>query len=213
MYMSTKDGYEYACNCIEDTTECKCCLYASKLSDDFQVLFEGISSKMYSLLEGAHLRTYICSAEIMSTGYLEHMPAYEMDLDILYEQQDEETSAFLHLKGDGSTTLDYCNTLQFPHSIMLGHSLNMTADERDKLVEYIERGIGKVIWDKSDTTCIQVMNPFKQYESFRRFVCGTLIKNTIIKSKFYENVCGKLYHPNNVLGKRAIDEFISEFNN
>ena len=210
--MSTKDGYEYVCLCMEDITECKFCLYDSKLYDDFQVLFKGISSKLCSLMKDAHLRTYICSAEMMDTGYLQHMPVYETDLAILYELQDEETSAFLHLKGDGSTTRKYSDTFQFPPSIMLGHSLNMTEDKRGKLIECIERGIGKVIWDKSDTKCIQVMNPFKQYDSFRRFVCGTLIKNTLVKSKFYESVCGKLYHPNNALGKRAIKQFVSEFN-
>ena len=69
----------------------------------------------------------------------------------------------------------------------------------------------KVNWNRSDTRCIEIMDPFKPYENFRKMFANTKIKNAILKTNFYERVCSKLWHPANVLGEKARDTFISEF--
>lgn len=215
--MYTDDGYEYQCICDEydeDKDECRGCLLFDKRLSDFNALCDGLVLRV--LNSSAYKSNkipepYFCSAEMHNTGYLKHWHGREVDLMILDEMGDQTTAAFLYLKGDGSIGNKYCNTLTLPTSFWLGHALKMDDSERDHLIKYIDGSFGTVTWNKSDTKCIKVDNPFKSYITFRKIICGNIIKNTLIKSKFYERVCGKLWHPNNVLGKRARDDYVKDF--
>ena len=189
------------------------CLLRQAREKDFEIMFNQLMEKLKRELPNyglKNLKFYACrSQDVTHLSQLEY-PTNE-DQDNVIAMWSQPMAGLVHHRGNEQAKINYGYDCTFPSEILLGHKLNIYGEDRENFVCCLRAVIGEVNWDLSEEKCIFLLSPFEPYEKLRRLISGMKIKNAIIKSKFYEKTCGKLWHPDCVLGKMAVEDFAKRF--